>query len=278
MKNQYTVSEIANLFNISSQTLRYYDKIGLLKPVAIEAHSNYRIYSQEEINRLYLIRELKGTGLSLTEIGEYCANKDIIKLDELLIKNRKELETKIHQLNQMKNNTDFYLQTIKRAKRVYQENVFSIQNIKDRFAYYIGINFSVGDLREYIELLHKSYSKTCSEKIPKEHGHVVLFIDEMNLEQRKFKMYNGIGLLLERRTVGKNVLLIKGGEYAQTSHIGKYETIHSTYMKLYRFIEKEGYTVAGPSAEISVTNTAFTNHDEEFITEVQIPVKKLFQA
>ena len=32
MQEKYTVSELARLFGISNQTLRYYDKIGLFKP------------------------------------------------------------------------------------------------------------------------------------------------------------------------------------------------------------------------------------------------------
>lgn len=274
MKNYYTISEIANLFNISSQTLRYYDKIGLLKPDAIEEHSNYRLYSQEEINRLYLIRELKGAGIPLAEIGRYCNNKDITALEQLLKKNRKVLEEKIYQLNEYKNNTDFHLQTIKRARRVYQENVFEIKKLHDQYAYYIGVNFCIEDLREYIEMLHKSYSRSSSGRIPKEHGHAVLFIDEENLNRQQFNTYNGIGLLLKKKTNSKNTILITGGEYAVASHKGSYETMQHTYKKLCRFIVKNNYMITGASSEISVTNLTFTNNPDEYITEIQIPVVK----
>ncbi len=274
MKRYYTISETASLFNISSQTLRYYDKIGLLKPGAIQENSNYRLYSQEEINRLYLIKELKGTGLSLAQIKSYCENKDIQFLENLLKQNRRDLEEKIAELNKIKNNADFYLKTIERTRRVYQENVFEIKKIKDRCAYCIRLNFSVDSLRECIELLHNSYASAFSGKLPREHGHVILMIDEENLERQQFKTYNALGLLFERLYSDKNTQLIQGGEYAVTSHLGSYETIGATYRKLCRYIKKSGYRISGPSAEISITNMTITDHPEEYITEIQIPVKR----
>lgn len=41
----YTVKRLADLAGISSRTLRYYDKIGLLKPSRVNA-SGYRIYGE----------------------------------------------------------------------------------------------------------------------------------------------------------------------------------------------------------------------------------------
>ena len=72
VKELYTISEIANLFHISTQTLRYYDKIGLLNPEAVNPETNYRQYEQGQIARLAMIIELKQMGFSLLEIRKYC--------------------------------------------------------------------------------------------------------------------------------------------------------------------------------------------------------------
>ena len=51
---EYTVNELAQLSGVSGRTLRYYDSIDLLKPARI-ARNGYRIYGQEQVDRLQQI-------------------------------------------------------------------------------------------------------------------------------------------------------------------------------------------------------------------------------
>lgn len=67
----YTVRQLAELAGISPRTLRYYDEIGLL-PVA-KNDSGYRLYGQEEVDRLQQILFYRELGLSLPDIREILA-------------------------------------------------------------------------------------------------------------------------------------------------------------------------------------------------------------
>ena len=64
----YTISELASLFNISGQTLRYYDKIGLIKPDVVNPKTGYRYYSERQLDDIYLVKSLKSMGMTLEEI------------------------------------------------------------------------------------------------------------------------------------------------------------------------------------------------------------------
>lgn len=66
-----SIGQMARINHISIQTLRLYDKMGLLKPVAVDAGSGYRYYSILQCAKLDLIGSLKQCGLSLKEIGAY---------------------------------------------------------------------------------------------------------------------------------------------------------------------------------------------------------------
>lgn len=68
---EYTVQKLSNLAGVSTRTLRYYDEIGILKPARINS-SGYRIYGQNEVNRLQQILFYRELGLNLDKI------KDII--------------------------------------------------------------------------------------------------------------------------------------------------------------------------------------------------------
>ena len=66
---EYTITKLAKLACISSRTLRYYDEIGLLKPLNINS-SGYRIYGEKELKRLQQILFLRQFGLELTAISQ----------------------------------------------------------------------------------------------------------------------------------------------------------------------------------------------------------------
>lgn len=64
---EYTVQKLSKLAGVSTRTLRYYDEIGLLKPARINS-SGYRIYGQNEVDRLQQILFYRELGMSLEEI------------------------------------------------------------------------------------------------------------------------------------------------------------------------------------------------------------------
>ncbi len=64
----YTIGEISTLVNISTNTLRYYDEILLLRPTQKNNQNGYRMYSHIQIKEILLIQELKYYGFTLNEI------------------------------------------------------------------------------------------------------------------------------------------------------------------------------------------------------------------
>ncbi len=66
---QLTVSKLANEAGTSSDTLRYYERIGLL-PAPERSPAGYRLYGAEMIERVRFIKRAQRFGLKLEEIGE----------------------------------------------------------------------------------------------------------------------------------------------------------------------------------------------------------------
>lgn len=76
------IGQLADLGNVSHRTLRYYDKIGLLKPSQI-ASNGYRQYNEKDLVRLQKILLLKKLGFSLEEIEGMLLEKDPSWIDSL---------------------------------------------------------------------------------------------------------------------------------------------------------------------------------------------------
>ena len=62
------IGDVTRQFNISADTLRYYEKINLLLPIPRSA-SGTRNYSEKDISRLKFIQRAQRMGFSLEDIG-----------------------------------------------------------------------------------------------------------------------------------------------------------------------------------------------------------------
>ncbi len=74
MRSGLLIGELANQFGLSTQAIRYYERLGLLTTPK-RTDKGYRIYSQAALDRLKFIRQAQNFGLSLQEI------KQLIELD-----------------------------------------------------------------------------------------------------------------------------------------------------------------------------------------------------
>ena len=71
---RFLIGELAEHAGVNRETLRYYERRGLLKPARRTA-SGYRIYNRESAARLLFIKRAQGFGFSLEEIRDLLAMK-----------------------------------------------------------------------------------------------------------------------------------------------------------------------------------------------------------
>lgn len=65
----YRIGELAQLYNLKTDTLRFYEKQGLLL-ASQRSDSGYRLYTQTDSSRLQFIIRAKAVGFTLSEIQE----------------------------------------------------------------------------------------------------------------------------------------------------------------------------------------------------------------
>jgi len=75
------IGEFAQTSDVPAKTLRYYDRIGLFKPVHVDPSNDYRYYSPDQLSRIARILTLKDLGLSLEQIAQLL--EDDLSMSEL---------------------------------------------------------------------------------------------------------------------------------------------------------------------------------------------------
>lgn len=64
-----TIGKVADRSQVSADSIRYYEREGLLKP-ATKSDSGYRLYTEETVRRIGFIKHAQECGFSLAEIRE----------------------------------------------------------------------------------------------------------------------------------------------------------------------------------------------------------------
>ena len=74
-----TIKEFSNLCGCNPQTIRYYDRMNLLKPVKVDEWTGYRYYDEEQALDYVKIKNLQTAGFTIDEIKKLlCADDEAI--------------------------------------------------------------------------------------------------------------------------------------------------------------------------------------------------------
>ena len=102
MKKYFSVGEAAKVVHTTSETLRHYDRIGLVKPSKKDEWTNYRYYTEQDIVRLNTVRALQLMDLPLQEIKKVLEYDDLEKIVDFLAQAEKKADEKIAALQYSK--------------------------------------------------------------------------------------------------------------------------------------------------------------------------------
>lgn len=110
MGNFFSIGEISTLLHLPSHTLRYYDKIGLLRPAVTDEKSGYRLYAYEQLFTLERIKHLQYLGFSLDEIRTILSDSTTRTMSDLLNRRRRELLAEQNRISTLLNTVNAYLE------------------------------------------------------------------------------------------------------------------------------------------------------------------------
>ena len=102
MKKYFSVGEAAKAVHTTSETLRHYDRIGLVKPSKKDQWTNYRYYTEQDIVRLNTVRALQLMDLPLQEIKKVLEYRELEKIVDFLVQAEKKVDEKIAALQYSK--------------------------------------------------------------------------------------------------------------------------------------------------------------------------------
>jgi DNA-binding transcriptional MerR regulator len=74
----HQIGEVANHVGLSLRTVRYYEEVGLVQP-AQRTEGGFRLYDEEQVVRLELIKQMKPLGLTIQQMRELLEARDTLE-------------------------------------------------------------------------------------------------------------------------------------------------------------------------------------------------------
>ncbi len=273
------IGEFSKMAQVSVPTLRYYDQMGLLKPVAVDRFSGYRYYSVNQLPRLHRILALKGLGFSLEQIGE-ALDKDLSpkQMREMLKLRHTQLSQELAEMQSQLLQVELRLQQIEREDTAYDVILKPVEPLLIASVRAIlPTHDAVGELfKEVYEELGPNVD-TALGPCPGAGGTtLVLWYDT---EFRDHDVDGAAAFMLRCRVPDSGRMRVEelpAVTMAAAIHHGSYESIGEAHEAVIRWIEANDYRITGPDREINLYNKPPIRRDDPtYITEVQYPVEKI---
>lgn len=179
---QFSIGEVSKLYDISKDTLRHYDKIGILKPY-INKSNGYRYYSIKHLDQLELILSNKDLGISLSDIKNSMESDDLNEYKGLVIKQEILINQKIEALKRLEKKINERKKSIDYI--ISYENEYEFKNIKP-----VNVNYKLFGFDNIKELLEKNryqdYIKCLDESL--ERLDVEAYYYNYNIKDNKIKI------------------------------------------------------------------------------------------
>ena len=253
MKEYFTIGEFSKLFGINTQTLYYYDQIGLLKPTMRNEQNGRRYYAFDQIYQLASIRFMRRLDCSITQIQEFSANTDYRQSLESLREHSKKMREHWESLLQIDNIIQRKISFVEERMKGLDTNSVTIQEFPDRRYLPLG-----GEEQLYLDDQFYHYPTIAFYRPDGKSFGAYLDGPFSDLETQK-------NLIPEAQ-----IRVIPAGKYVCGYHVGPYSTVEESAKRI-----RTQYAHLPLSSEMinfNIIDQFVDGNQENYITEMQIRI------
>ena len=264
----YRIGMFAQMNHITVKALRFYEEQGLLSPAYVDEENGYRYYTLDQMATIHQITALKQAGFTLDDIKHIHSG---IEEELLLRKKKSQLLAQIAELTRQIAVIDAYLldessslsnpvliKTLPACKVAASEKVID----------------SYDDLFEAMPEMGAEMGRVGCECALPEYCFTQYLDPGYKDENIRIEICEAVTKLL------KDTETLKFYETEETTaacifHKGSYADFPKTYAVLLKYIEENGYEIAGNIRESYIDGIWNKDSESEWLSEIQIPVRKI---
>lgn len=284
MQNKLSIGEMAKLRGVTVDTLRHYDKIGLLKPFHIDPETGYRYYSISQYEVLGTIKELRSIGFSLEEIKQFLTDRNVKKSVQSLQKSMANIQEEIKKLQGIHNILMTRLYNIEHFTNSYRNSDIVIKQFEEREYIQLARSVSWTDSENlyfgYLELENKIggiipalASNKFGDFIKKEYFDEIRQSSDFsaNLSDYQSQLF----ILVQDEESDQPTKKIEKGQFLCSYYGGlTREKMLTQLKKLLHHCDTHDYIITGDAFRIMQVDVSLTDQNDEAYYEIQIPIQE----
>jgi|GEM_PF-4256269 len=272
----YTIGKVAEMCNVSVKTLRYYDEINLLKPAKVSKENQYRYYTDSEIQKIPLIKYFKEIGFKLEDISQLLKHYEINTLTSYFDHTLQQLGTEIAELERKRFAIKEWRTLIadgQQYKSIAPTVTFELAIFPKMETVSIQIDGFDPVTAEIEHYFSNAFVAFCQEQSHFTYGPFILYFEQA--EERLAQTFQRVtcySMVMEEE--GKSASRTIGGHPAAIAKfIGSYDQIPAIYQGLKEWAAEHQVPIRGDSYERYLVDSWSTSNEEEYITEIIMPLK-----
>ncbi len=275
------IGDFSKLSRVSVKTLRFYDEMGLLKPIEVDRFTGYRYYEFDQLTTLYRTAgiasvALKDLGFSLEEIGRLLDSDLSTEQMRGMLKLRKaEIRQQVQEETERLERVELWLRQIEQENFMSKYDVVIKKIDPVKVASVRGVVPTPPDQRtlwdELMDYLHQQNARVI--------GPPQAVYHDGEFKERDWDIEVCMPINEDLAPNGNvKVHDLPGFEkMACVVHTGPFATIGEAYDAIAKWIDQNGYQIVGPGRELNlrVPEPLGNQNDPNTVNEIQFPVKKI---
>ncbi len=265
MRHFYKISEIAQLYSIGPDSLRYYEEARLLSPTRDE--NGYRMYSIDDIWRLNVIRDMLKLDFSTARIKEYLETRTVEATLSLLLEERAVIDERIVELERIKSKLTEREASILNALRRPAGEI-SVRTLPARACVRLEVEpLNDAEVDFAVKRLHKQHE---DELFLIRGGTVGAILDDASLKSGAFNRFSRVFIITPHAE--KANLTLPAGDYVTAAYSGPYKNRETLLPRMAAYAKEQNRKIAGNAIELYLIDIHESADEEENLTELQIPL------
>ncbi len=267
MKDSYKISEISKMYGIGVDSLRYYERLGILKPQ--RAENGYRMYSLKDIYKLNMIRDLRGLNFSMQQIKEYLDRQTLENTLSLLKQEQQLIELQMKKLTETQKRIQQRIAALANANQVKTDQIQLIPLAK-RHCYQVNAHITRDEEMDFVmKKIHKKHEKKIPDFGNQEFG---AFFSMKEIQAGIPNVFDSVFFIMEEDFSGCNLELPQG-LYLTCFYKGSYSQNARQVQRLLEYARSNRLTICGTPFELYEIDNRDTMQEEEFLTQIQVLVE-----
>jgi len=275
--DKLTIGKMAKINGISEQTLRLYDRMGLVEPCETNDETGYRYYNIKQCAQLDMIQYMKALGMNLAEIKQRFDENDINKMRAVLERQKHNIEKQIEEMHYAKKAVERAIESYKRYEAAPEDDNVIMEYMKERriFCFDTKINAYSYGMDTYEHILRSLKKNFVLHNLP-----ISYFCNVGSVIRREFAVRHELWATEVFLFVDEDFQSTEGIESIPEGvflcvYCGSFSEEEASIVKLMDYVQEHDYVIDGDMfTEVLIEFPTFTHYERNAFIKVQVPVRR----